>query len=91
MPKVGNYVQKDYHNRFRSQRKSTWSDYNKSWSTRRSNALEKSKQLRTIANNFSTINAQAAQATTLFSMQNQNVSGPYANPTAVMSRVSVLV
>ena len=91
MPKVGNYVQRDYHSRFRSQRKSTWSDYNKSWSQRRSNALEKSQQLRTIAGNFSTISAQAAQASTVFSMQNQNTGNPYASQTAIMSRVSILV
>lgn len=91
MPKVGNYVQRDYHNRFSSKRQSTWSDYNKGWNTRRAAAAEKAQNLRNIANTFSTIGIESAQSSTLFVMQNQNSAGPYANPTAVMSRVSILV
>ncbi|MES0880782.1 flagellar biosynthesis protein [Roseibium sp. SCP14] len=91
MPKVGNYVQRDYHKRFSSKRKSTWSDYNKGWNSRRSNAIQKSQQLRNVANTFSTINVQAVQASTTHLMQNQAARGPYANPTAVMSRINVLI
>ncbi len=89
MPKMGNYIQRDYNTR--SNRKSTWSDYNKAWSSRRSNALQKSQQLRNVAANFSTINVQSSQSTTAFFIQNIASSGPYANPTAVASRINVLV
>ncbi len=91
MPKVGNYVQRDYHNRFSSKQKTTWSDYNKGWASRRAKAAEKMQNLRNIATNFQNIGVQAAQSNTLFVMQNQNQAGPYANNTAVMARVSVLV
>lgn len=91
MPKVGNYVQRDYHNKFKSQQKSTWSDYNKSWNQRREAAAQKMAQLRTIANNFSTITSEASQSNTNFLMQNQGQSGPYASNTAVMARVNVVV
>ncbi|MBO6507052.1 MAG: flagellar biosynthesis protein [Roseibium sp.] len=91
MPKVGNYVQRDYHSKFRSQRKSRWSNYNKAWSQKRSSAIEKSQQLRNIASTFTSISTNAAQANTQFLMQNRGAQGIYATPTAVMSRVNVLV
>ena len=91
MPKVGNYVQRDYHNKFRSQRKSSWSDYNKAWAKRREASAQKMQQLRNIAANFNTIGLQAAQANTMFVMQNQGRIGGYANQTAAMARVNVLV
>jgi len=91
MPKVGNYVQRDYHNKFRSQRKSTWSDYNKAWAKRREASAQKMQQLRNIAATFNTIGVQANQANTMFVMQNQGRLGAYANQTAAMARVNVLV
>ena len=91
MPKVGNYVQRDYHKRFSSQRKSTWSDYNKAWAKRREASAQKMQQLRNIASNFNTIGLQANQANTMFIMQNQGRLGGYANQTAAMARVNILV
>ncbi|MCX2725827.1 flagellar biosynthesis protein [Roseibium salinum] len=91
MAKVGNYVQREYHSRFGSQRKKTWSDYNKGWTTRRANALKQTQQLRNIANNFSNISIHSSQANTVFVMQNQSQLGAYASPTAVMSRINVVV
>lgn len=91
MPKVGNYVQRDYHSKFRSQRKSTWSDYNKAWNKRRQASSQKMQQLRAIAGNISALNTQASQANTAFLMQNRGAQGVYSSPTAVMSRINVLV
>lgn len=91
MPKVGNYIQRDYHSKFRSQGKSTWSDYNQAWAKRRQASAEKMQQLRTIASNFTTIGTQASQANTAFIFQNQSQAGPYANATAVAARINVLV
>ncbi|MCK7615763.1 flagellar biosynthesis protein [Roseibium sediminicola] len=91
MPKVGNYVQRDYHNRFSSQRKSTWSDYNKAWSKRREASAQKMQQLRNVASVFNSIGVQASQANTVFVMQNQGRVGAYANQTAAMNRVNVLI
>ncbi len=91
MPKIGNYVQRDYHNRFSSKRKKTWSDYNKAWNQRRNSSGDKTQQLRNIANTFNNINVQASQANTLYVMQNQSRLGGYTSPTAVMSRVNVVV
>ncbi|WP_417686577.1 flagellar biosynthesis protein [Roseibium sp.] len=89
MPKVGNYVQRDYNTR--SNRKSTWSDYNKAWASKRSNAINKSQQLRNIANSFAVISTQASRSATSLVLQNQNSGSPYASNTAVMSRINVLV
>ncbi|WP_305987380.1 flagellar biosynthesis protein [Roseibium sp. MMSF_3544] len=91
MPKIGNYVQRDYHKTFSSQRKSTWSDFNQAWAKKRQASAQKMQQLRNLASTFNTIGTQASQANTLFVMQNQSQAGPYANPTAVMARVNVLV
>lgn len=91
MPKVGNYVQRDYHNRYSSQKKSTWSDHNKSWSARRKASAEKMQQLRTIASSFNVIGLQAYQANTMYVMQNQGSLAGNANQTAAMARVNVLI
>jgi hypothetical protein len=91
MAKVGNYVQRDYHKTFRTQRKSTWSDYNKGWNQRRQGAAQKMQQLRNIANNFAIIGTQASQANTMFVMQNQGNLGGYTSQTAAMARVNVVV
>lgn len=91
MPKVGNYVQRDYHKRFSSQRKSTWSDYNKAWAKRRQASAQKMQELRNLASTFNTIGLQASQANTMFVMQNQGRIGGYANQTAAMARINVLV
>jgi len=91
MPKVGNYIQRDYHKRFSSQRKSTWSDFNKAWSKRRQASAQKMQELRNLASTFNTIGIQASQANTVFVMQNQGRIGGYANQTAAMSRINVLV
>ncbi|MDN3720354.1 hypothetical protein QW131_16935 [Roseibium salinum] len=76
--------------RFAAEKK-TWSDYNKGWTTRRANALKQTQQLRNIANNFSNISIHSSQANTVFVMQNQSQLGAYASPTAVMSRINVVV
>ncbi|WP_289034518.1 flagellar biosynthesis protein [uncultured Roseibium sp.] len=89
MPKTGNYVQRDYNSS--STRKSTWSDYNESWKEKRAAAKERASQLRTIANNFTTINTQATQAATSLTFQNQGAAGPYASTTTVMSRINMLI
>lgn len=91
MPKVGNYVQRDYHKTFSSRGKSTWSDYNQAWAKKRQASAQKMQQLRAVANTFTAIGTQASQANTVFVMQNQNQAGPYANQTAVMARVNILV
>jgi hypothetical protein len=91
MPKIGNYVQRDYHSKFSSKRKSRWSSYNKAWSQKRANGIQKSQQLRQMAYNISSITTQASQANTSLLMQSRGTQGVYANPTAVMSRVNVLV
>lgn len=91
MPKVGNYVQRDYHNRFSSQRKSTWSDYNKAWAKRREASAQKMQQLRNLASTFTNIGLQASQANTVFVMQNQGRVGGYTSQVAAMARVNVLV
>ncbi|CTQ43724.1 MULTISPECIES: hypothetical protein [Stappiaceae] len=91
MAKVGNYVQRDYHKTFSTKRKSTWSDYNKAWNGRRQASSQKMQQLRNLASTFATINTQAAQTNTLFVMQNQGRLGGYANQTAAMARINVLV
>ncbi|MCR9060150.1 MAG: hypothetical protein NXI02_22635 [Rhodobacteraceae bacterium] len=91
MPKVGNYVQRDYHSKYRSQGNSTWSDYNQAWNKKRQASAQKMQELRAVASTFTAIGAQATQANTVFVMQNQNQAGPYANTTAVMARVNVLV
>lgn len=91
MPKVGNYVQRDYHSKFRSQRKSTWSDYNKGWAQRRAAAAEKMQSLRNLASTFTNIGVQASQANTVFVMQNQGRVGGYTSQVAAMARVNVLV
>ncbi len=49
------------------------------------------QQLRNLASTFATINTQAAQTNTLFVMQNQGRLGGYANQTAAMARINVLV
>jgi hypothetical protein len=43
MPKVGNYIQRDYHKRFSSKRTARWKSYNEGWSQKRSNSLQKSQ------------------------------------------------
>jgi len=91
MAKVGNYVQRDYHKTFRTQRKSTWSDYNKAWNNKRQASAQKMEQLRNIASTFSAIGTQASQANTVFVMQNQGRLGTYANQTAAMARVNIVV
>jgi len=91
MPKVGNYVQRDYHSRFGSQKKSTWSDFNKAWAKRREASAQKMQELRNLASTFNTIGIQASQANTVFVIQNQGRVGGYANQTAAMARINVLV
>ncbi|MTI43579.1 hypothetical protein JM93_02801 [Roseibium hamelinense] len=90
MPKVGNYVQRDYHNTFKSRKKNTWSDYNDSWNKRRAKAAQKSEQLRTTAFSFIMSSAQAGQAKTMYLLQNAGGTQQYASTTAVMNRVNIL-
>ncbi len=91
MPKVGNYVQRDYHNKFRSQKKSTWSDYNKAWAKRRKASARKMQELRNLAGTFTSIGTQASQANTAFTIQNRGGQRVYASPAAVMSRINIVV
>ncbi|GAA0775412.1 flagellar biosynthesis protein [Roseibium denhamense] len=90
MPKVGNYIQRDYHNTFRSKKSSTWSDYNESWNKRRTNAAKKIQQMRTTASTFIMSSAQAGQAKTMYLLQNAGGTSQYASTTAVMNRVNIL-
>ncbi|POF29843.1 flagellar biosynthesis protein [Roseibium marinum] len=91
MAKIGNYVQRDYHKTYSSRKKSTWSDFNKSWGSRRAAAAQKMQNLRTIANNFSSINTYASQANTALVIQSRGSQNVYSSPTAVMSRVNVVI
>jgi len=91
MAKVGNYVQRDYHKTFSSKQKSTWSDYNKAWNQRRQASAAKMQELRNLASTFTSIGTEASQANTVFLMQNQGAQSVYASPTAVMSRINIVV
>lgn len=93
MPKIGNYVQRDYHNKFRSQRKSKWKGFNKSWGARRGNSIQKGQQLRSqLATSVTSINTQMLQQQTLNTMQNRySPQATYASPTAVSARINMLV
>lgn len=94
MPKsVGNYVQRDYHDRFSSKRQSKWKSYNSSWASRRSNAIEKSQALRSqLSQSVTSINTAISQQQTYMSLQNSySAQGTYASPTAVAARVNVVI
>jgi hypothetical protein len=91
MPKVGNYVQRDYHSKYSAKRKSRWTSYNKAWGQKRSSSIQKSQQLREVLNNYSVISSRASQANTSLLLQNRGSQGPYANSTAVASRVNLLI
>lgn len=93
MPKIGNYVQRDYHSKFRSQRKSKWTGFNKSWGARRGNSIQKGQQLRSqLANSVNTINIQMVQQQALSTMQNRySPQATYASPTAVSARINMVV
>ncbi|WP_299815431.1 flagellar biosynthesis protein [uncultured Roseibium sp.] len=91
MAKVGNYIQRDYHGTYSSKKKSTWSDFNKSWGARRAAAAEKMQNLRTIAHNFNTISTYSSQANTSLVMQSRGSQSVYSSPTAVMSRINVVI
>ncbi len=92
MPKVGNYVQRDYHNRFSSKRNSKWKSYNSAWSQKRSSSIQKGQALRNQLNTTVTnITVAAGQQQAAMSLQNRYTpQATYASPTAVASRVSVL-
>lgn len=92
MPKVGNYVQRDYHSRFSAKRKSTWKNYNDAWSKKRSGAIRQGQALRSQLNSTVT-NITVATGQQQASMSIRNSYSPqatYASPTAVAQRVSVL-
>lgn len=93
MPKVGNYVQRDYHSRFSSKRNSKWKSYNSSWSQRRSNSIEKGKALRSqLTSTVTNITVTAGQQQAAMFLQNRYTpQSTYASPTAVASRINVLV
>lgn len=91
MAKVGNYVQRDYHGTYSSKKKSTWSDFNKSWGSRRAAAAEKMQNVRSIAANFTNIATAASQTNTSLVIQSIGSQSIYASPTAVMSRINVVV
>ena len=91
MAKIGNYVQRDFHKRYRFGGKKTWSDYNKVWNKRRAVSAERVQQLNSIAHRFSTIATVATQANALFVMQNQGKLGTYASQAAALSRLDIRV
>ncbi|WP_428523638.1 flagellar biosynthesis protein [Roseibium sp.] len=93
MPKVGNYIQRDYHSRFSSKRKSRWKSYNQAWSQKRSNSLQKSQALK-LQLSSSITNITVANGVQQARFFLQNAAAPqstYASPTAVAARINVLV
>jgi ABC-type enterochelin transport system substrate-binding protein len=91
MQKIGNYAQRDYQSRFRSQRKLSWSDYNKAWTKRRQASAKRLEKLNALAYTMQVVNTQASQANTLFVMQNQGRLGTYGSQAAAMVRVNLVV
>ncbi|WP_269580563.1 flagellar biosynthesis protein [Roseibium sp. Sym1] len=91
MAKIGNYVHRDTYSRFRSQRKPSWSDYNKAWTKRRQASAKRLDKLNALAYTMQVVNTQASQANTLFVLQNQGRLGHYGNQTAAMARINVVV
>lgn len=93
MPKsVGNYIQRDYHNRFSSKRASKWKSYNSSWANRRSDAIQKGQALRaTLTQTVSRATTNLVQQQASLALRNSySPQGTYASPTAVAARVNVL-
>jgi hypothetical protein len=93
MAKVGNYVQRDYHSRFSSKRKSRWKAYNSAWSQKRSNSIQKGAALRNqLTNSVASITTAAGQQqASMFLRNSYTPQATYASPTAVAARVNVLV
>ncbi len=93
MPKVGNYIQRDYHSRFSSKRTARWKSYNDGWSQRRSNSLQKSQNLRTqLTTSITNITIASGTQQARFFLQNASApQSTYASPTAVAARVNVLI
>ncbi|MEP1932599.1 MAG: flagellar biosynthesis protein [Roseibium sp.] len=93
MPKVGNYVQRDYHSKFSSKRSSKWTNYNKGWGAKRSSSIQKSQALRTqLSNSVTTINTQMVQQQALSTMQNRySPQATYASPTAIGARINMSI
>lgn len=91
MAKIGNFVQRDTYSRFRSQRKPSWSDYNKAWTKRRQSAAKRLDKLNALALNMQVTNLQSSQLNTLFVLKNQGRLGHYSNQTAAMARINVVV
>lgn len=93
MPKVGNYIQRDYHKRFSSKRTARWKSYNEGWSQKRSNSLQKSQNLRTqLTTSITNITiASGTQQARFFLQNSSSPQSGYASPTAVAARVNVLI
>lgn len=93
MPKVGNYVQRDYHSKYSSKRKSKWANYNKGWSAKRSSAIQKGQNLRAqVSNSVLSINTQMVQQQALSTMQNRySPQATYASPTAIGARINMSI
>jgi len=91
MAKIGNYVQRDTYSRFRSQRKLSWSDYNKAWAKRRQSAAKRLDKINALAYTMQTVNLQSSQLNTLFVLHNQGRLGHYGNQTAAMARINLVV
>jgi 2-oxo-4-hydroxy-4-carboxy--5-ureidoimidazoline (OHCU) decarboxylase len=91
MSTIGNYSQRNYQTRFRSQNKPSWAAYNKAWTKRRQAAEKRFDQLSNMAYAMQVANTQASQANALFVMQNQGRLGTYASQTAAMARINLVV
>jgi len=90
MSSIGNYSQRNYQNRFRTQ-KPSWAAYNKAWTKRRQAAEKRFDQLSNMAYAMQVANTQASQANALFVLQNQGRLGTYASQTAAMARINIVV
>lgn len=91
MAKIGNYVQRDTYSRFRSQRKLSWSDYNKAWTKRRQASAKRLDKMNALAHNMQVTNLQSSQLHTLFVLHNTGRLGHYGNQTAAQARINVVV
>lgn len=93
MAKIGNYIQRNYQNKFRSQNQTrkTWADYNKAWAKRRAAAAQRADQLASVSYTLASMHTYSTQANTLFIMQNQGRLGTYASQSAALVRLDLRV
>lgn len=91
MAKVGNYIQRNYQNKFNTKTRKTWSEYNQAWAKRRAAAAQRADQMASVSYSLARMHTYASQANTLFIMQNQGKLGTYASQTAALARLDLRV